>query len=76
MKASASGMPAKFEATPENVMTAGRRTPRQPAEDDGVGEQEAEEAAEDGRDEADLDARPMYALRRMPAARGPRSSGA
>ena len=44
VKASASGTPAKFEATPENVMSAERRKPGQAAHDDRVGEQEAEDA--------------------------------
>ena len=43
MKARASGTPAKFEATPEKVMSASRRNRGQPAEDDRVGEQEPED---------------------------------
>ena len=55
VNARASGTPAKFEATPENVISP-RGGPWQPARDDGVGEQEPEDPAEDGGDEADLDA--------------------
>ena len=57
MKARASGTPAKFEATPENVRSSGAERAGQPAADDGVREQETEEPAQDRGHEADLDAR-------------------
>ena len=56
VNASASGTPAKLEATPEKVISAAREEARQPAADDRVGEQEAEDPADDRGDEADLDA--------------------
>ena len=61
MNARASGTPAKFEATPENVSRPPRNDAGQAAADDRVGHEEPEEPAEDRRDEADLDA-VRYAL--------------
>ena len=56
MNAKASGMPAKLAATPENVVSAERTTRGVPSPDRRVRHQEAEQAADDRRDEADLDA--------------------
>ena len=56
MKARASGTPAKFDATPGERHQRRAEEPRQPAQDDRVGEQEAEDATGDRGDEADLDA--------------------
>ena len=61
MNANASGMPPKFAATPEKVESAERTQRGAPGEARRVGDQEPEQAAEERRDEADLDARPVVA---------------
>ena len=66
MKAKASGTPAKLAATPENVVAPGGHA-GSPGPDGGVRHQEAEQATEHRRDQADLDARlkGVDVLRRM-----------
>ena len=56
MNAKASGMPPKFAATPENVVRSSGPRGR-PLADRGVGDEEPGDAADQRRDEADLDAR-------------------
>ena len=56
MKAAASGMPAKLAATPENVVSPARGTAGRALADRRVREQQPEHGAEEGGDEADLDA--------------------
>ena len=56
VKARARGTPAKFEATPENVISGVAEDARQAAADDCVGQQEAEDPADHGGHQADLDA--------------------
>ena len=56
MNAKARGMPAKFAATPENVVSARADPARRPLADRRVRHQQAEEAAEQRRHEAHLDA--------------------
>ena len=51
-------MPAKLEATPEKVVNA-VRTPREPAQDGGIGDEKAEDAAAHSRDQAGADRQPI-----------------
>ncbi len=59
MKAKASGTPAKFEATPENVINVGRNHPGSPPRNTAQREKEAEQRAEERGRGADLDAEPI-----------------
>ena len=56
MKAKASGMPAKFEATPAERGEQRLDEARAAAVDGRVGDEQPEQAAADGADHADLDA--------------------
>ena len=56
MKAKASGMPAKFDATPLKVVTIGRRNARHAPHHHGPRQQGADESAQQRRCEAELDA--------------------
>ena len=57
MNANASGMPPKFAATPENVVSTGADPRGRSLADRRVGDEEPEHSAEQRGDEADLDAR-------------------
>ncbi len=59
MKAKASGTPAKLEATPQKVIRLERMNLRQPPADGCIGQQEAEDPATNGGEQADLDANPI-----------------
>jgi hypothetical protein len=61
-KAKARGTPAKLEATPEKVSRKCPQPARQPAQDDGVGQQEAKQGATCGGDQADGIGWCLYAL--------------